>query len=87
LTLGTEFAIRAKIWVQLSTGSGLALALGIIYMIIDEGLFDKGCVDNWAAGFDKRGAHVQEFGKIGIISGVNQISTCLLMINHLTIKK
>ena len=55
-------------------------------MTPEEGLFDKGFVDNWAVGFDKLRAHVQEFRKIGVISGVNQISTCLLMINHLTIK-
>jgi len=36
LTPETEFAIRADIWVQLSLGSGLALALGMIYMIIEE---------------------------------------------------
>jgi hypothetical protein len=41
----------------------------------EGGLFDKGCVDNWAAGFDKRGAHVQEFREIGVISGVNQTPT------------
>ena len=50
------------------------------------GLFDKGFIDNRTASFDKLRAHVQEFRKIGVISGVNQISTCLLMINHLTIK-
>jgi len=39
------------------------------------GLFDKGCIDNWTVGFDKLRAHAQEFRKIGVISGVNQIPT------------
>ena len=82
MTPETESAIRAN----MCPGSDLALALGMIYMIIAEGLFDKGFVDNWTDGFDKLRAHVQDFREIRLISGVNQISTCLLMINHLTIK-
>ena len=39
----------------------MALALGMINVIINEGLFDKDFVENWTVGFDKLKAHIQNY--------------------------
>lgn len=52
---------RADLWLRLRPGSDLALALGMINIIINEGLFDKVFVDNWTVGFDKLRAHIQDY--------------------------
>jgi anaerobic selenocysteine-containing dehydrogenase len=57
----TELAARAHTWLQLRPGSDLTLALGMINVIINEGLFDKAFVDNWTVGFDKLKAHIQDY--------------------------
>lgn len=56
-----DLAERADFWVQLRPGSDLAFALGMINVIINEGLFDKAFVDNWTVGFDALKAHIQEY--------------------------
>lgn len=57
----TDLATRAHIWLQLRPGSDLALALGMINVIINEHLFDTAFVDNWTVGFDELEAHVQDY--------------------------
>jgi anaerobic selenocysteine-containing dehydrogenase len=57
----TNLAARAEMWLQVRPGADLALALGMIHAIIDEGLFDRAFVDNWTAGFDELEAHVQDY--------------------------
>lgn len=57
----TEFTRNADIWVQARPGSDLALALGMINVIVNEGLFDKAFIDNWAAGFDELRVHIQDY--------------------------
>jgi anaerobic selenocysteine-containing dehydrogenase len=57
----TELARKADLWLQLRPGSDLALALGMINIIINDGLFDKDFVENWTVGFDKLKAHIQEY--------------------------
>ena len=52
---------RADIWVQPRPGSDLALALGMINVIINEGLFDKAFVHNWTVGFEELKDHVQQY--------------------------
>jgi len=59
--LETEIVKRADLWLQPRPGSDLALALGMINVIINEGLFDKTFVDNWTVGFDKLKGHVQDY--------------------------
>ncbi|GAH74066.1 unnamed protein product, partial [marine sediment metagenome] len=68
----TVFAKRADIWVKPRPSSDLALALGMVNVIINEGLFDKGFVENWTVGFDKLKAHVQDYPpeKVGEITWV-----------------
>lgn len=57
----TRYARRADIWVKPRPCSDLALALGIINVIINESLYDKEFVEKWTAGFDKLKDHVQEY--------------------------
>jgi anaerobic selenocysteine-containing dehydrogenase len=59
--LQTELARKANLWIQPRPGSDLALALGMIKIILDEGLFDKTFVDNWTVGFDELAVHVSDY--------------------------
>jgi len=56
-----DSATKAHIWLQLRPGSDLALALGMINVIINEKLFDRDFVDNWTTGFDELTNHIQEY--------------------------
>jgi len=57
----TVFTRRADIWVKPRPCSDLALALAMINVIINEGLFDKGFVEKWTVGFDELRVHVQDY--------------------------
>jgi len=59
--LETETAKKADLWLQVRPGSDLLLALGMMNVIIDEGLYDKDFVNRWTVGFDKLKAHVQDY--------------------------
>ena len=48
----TETSRRAKLHLQLTPGSDLALANGLLYLAIDEGLVDEAYVEARAVGFD-----------------------------------
>jgi anaerobic selenocysteine-containing dehydrogenase len=57
----SNLAKRAVLWIQPRPGSDLALALGIINVVVNEGLFDRDFVANWTVGFDELRAHVQDY--------------------------
>jgi anaerobic selenocysteine-containing dehydrogenase len=57
----TESAKKSDIWVQLRPGSDLALALGMIHVIIDEELFDRAFVHKWTIGFNRLKNHVRAY--------------------------
>ena len=59
--LETGIAKKADLWLQVRPGSDLALALGMIKVIIDEGLYDKDFVNQWTVGFEELKAHVQDY--------------------------
>jgi anaerobic selenocysteine-containing dehydrogenase len=52
---------KADQWLKVRPGSDLALALGMIHVIINEGLYDKAFVDKWTSGFEALREHVQNF--------------------------
>lgn len=52
---------RADLWLRVRPGSDLALALGMINVIVKERLFDKVFVDKWTVGFDELKAHVHDY--------------------------
>ena len=60
-TLQTEAAKRADIWLQPRPATDLALALGVLNVIVNEKLYDKEFVDTWTVGFDKLEKHVQQY--------------------------
>ncbi len=57
----TPLAKQAAIHAQIRPNTDGALALGLLNVIIAEGLYDKPFVDNWTIGFDKLVAHVKEY--------------------------
>ncbi len=57
----TEMAKQATLWLKPRPGTDMALALGMIHIIIKEGLIDKDFIDQWTLGFDKLVPHVQEY--------------------------
>jgi anaerobic selenocysteine-containing dehydrogenase len=59
--LETAAAKRADIWLRPRPGTDLALALGILNVIVNEKLYDKDFVDTWTVGFDKLERHVQQY--------------------------
>jgi anaerobic selenocysteine-containing dehydrogenase len=57
----TALSSRATIWLQIRPGTDAALALAMMNVIINEGLWDKEFVGNWTYGFDKLKERVQEY--------------------------
>jgi len=47
----TVYAQRADVWAKLRPGSDLALALGVIHVVIEEDLHDREFVERWTTGF------------------------------------
>jgi anaerobic selenocysteine-containing dehydrogenase len=56
-----DLASKADLWLQPRPGSDLALALGVINVIVNEGLYDKDFVETWTVGFDQLKAHIQDY--------------------------
>jgi len=54
-----DITTKADISLQLRPGSDLALALGMINVIINEKLFDETFVDHWTNGFDTPSGRVE----------------------------
>jgi anaerobic selenocysteine-containing dehydrogenase len=52
---------EAELWLKPRPGSDLALALGLLNVIINENIYDKAFVEQWTAGFDELKAHVQDY--------------------------
>ena len=57
----SKVAAKADIWLQLRPGTDCALALGMLHVIVDRGLYDKEFVDRWCIGFEELGDRVAEF--------------------------
>jgi len=55
---GTELA---EIWLKVRPATDLALALGMINVIVNEELYDKKFVEKWVFGFDELRSHVREY--------------------------
>lgn len=60
-TLKTEAAAIADIWLQPRPGTDLALALGMLNIIINEELYDKSFVDKWTVGLDRLRDHIEQY--------------------------
>ena len=69
----TEPARQADCWVQLAPGTDAALALGMMYVIIREGLHDGDAVAQTCHGFDELAERVKEYPpeKVAKITGLS----------------
>jgi anaerobic selenocysteine-containing dehydrogenase len=59
--LETGIAKAAELWLQVRPGSDLALALGMLHVVINEGLYDVDFVERWTSGFERLKSHVQAY--------------------------
>ena len=68
----TEYAKKADLWLQIRPATDDALALGMLHVIISEGLYDKKFVEDWTFGFEELKAHVQQYppGKMSEITWI-----------------
>ncbi|NPV89511.1 MAG: molybdopterin-dependent oxidoreductase [Firmicutes bacterium] len=57
----TEIAARADLWLQLKPGTGPALALGFLNVILEESLYDQEFVENFTYGFEELSQHVKRY--------------------------
>jgi anaerobic selenocysteine-containing dehydrogenase len=67
----TARALRAD-WVAIRPGTDGALALGLIHVLIREGIYDRRFVADWTHGFDELAAYVTDFApeRVEAITGV-----------------
>ncbi len=56
-----DYAGKADIWIRPKPGMDGVLALGMIKVVIEEGLYDQDFISRWATGFDELRAHVSTF--------------------------
>ncbi len=57
----SEIASKADLWLQLKPGTDTALALSMLNVIINEGLFDNEFVKDWTVGFEELKVHVKRY--------------------------
>jgi len=57
----TDLASRADIWLQVRPGTDAALALGMLNVIINEGLCNEDFVGKWCVGFERLSNHVRKY--------------------------
>ena len=57
----TTLAEKADLWLQVRPGTDVALALGMLNVVIAEKLYDKEFVERWCYGFDKLEERVREY--------------------------
>ena len=57
----TWFSSRADVHLQNRPGTDGAIALGMLNVIINEGIYDKDFVEKWCYGFDELKERVQEY--------------------------
>ncbi len=57
----SETASKADLWLQLRPGTDVALALGMLNVMISEGLYDRDFVDMWCNGFQALATRAQDY--------------------------
>jgi anaerobic selenocysteine-containing dehydrogenase len=57
----SRITTKARHWLQLRPGTDLALALGMIHVIINENLYDRNFIDRFTIGFDRLAEHVHQY--------------------------
>lgn len=59
--MASDIARRADQWVAVRSGTDGALALGMLRVIINEGLYDQAFAERWTVGFEELSVYVQSF--------------------------
>ena len=54
-------AKKADQWIGVRSGTDGALALSLIHVIVNEGLYDEDFVRNWTVGFEELREYVQQY--------------------------
>ena len=57
----TRLASRSDLWLQPRPGTDLALALGMLKVIVEDGLYDRAFVDRWTVGFPELQEHLKGY--------------------------
>lgn len=57
----TFFAKRADVYIQPRPGSDCILALGMLNVIVSQGLYDKEFVSKWTTGFERLTGHLADY--------------------------
>jgi anaerobic selenocysteine-containing dehydrogenase len=57
----TKESEQADLWVKPRPGSDLALALGVLNVILEENLYDASFVEKWTIGFDQIKDHLRSY--------------------------
>ena len=57
----SETAKRCKMWLPIRPGTDAALALAMIHVIINKGIYDKDFVEKWTVGFNRLKEHVADY--------------------------
>ena len=57
----TWFTTRSEVHLQNRPGTDGAIALGMLNVIINEGIYDKKFVEKWCYGFEELKKRVQEY--------------------------
>jgi anaerobic selenocysteine-containing dehydrogenase len=57
----TQLSNRADLWIQPKPGTDLALALGMLKVIVEDGLYDQAFVDQWTVGFPELQEHLKGY--------------------------
>ncbi|MBW1774892.1 MAG: molybdopterin-dependent oxidoreductase [Deltaproteobacteria bacterium] len=52
---------KADLWLRVRPGTDLALALGMIHVILEENLFDRDFVEKWTVGFERLQEHIRPY--------------------------
>ncbi|MGA1823859.1 MAG: molybdopterin-containing oxidoreductase family protein [bacterium] len=71
----TEAARQADCWVQIKPGTDAALALGMMHILIHEGLYDKQFVNHFTSGFSKLRDRVKDYppDRTAKITGLSEL--------------
>ncbi|MBW2408661.1 MAG: molybdopterin-dependent oxidoreductase [Deltaproteobacteria bacterium] len=57
----SRLTAKAHHWLQVRPGTDLALALGMLHVIVNENLYDRNFIDRFTIGFDRLTEHVRQY--------------------------
>lgn len=70
----TEIAAKAHLHLPIRPGTDDALAMGMVNVIISEGIYDKGFVDDWCIGFEELRVRARDYpvDRVAEITGLKK---------------